>query len=135
MSDNQKDFDRYVYFVSKAKNYAVCYKPEIKEVDMYGQQKKLQAPVRIEFYNGMKKLEKTKENMPFIEFLRERIKAENEKNPRSRTLWEETPNDSVPADTHKEAIKDKDQEIEDLKKQIETTQKNTDNTSKDTKNK
>ncbi len=118
MTGKTKDFDRYAYFVSKAKNYAICYQPEMKEVDMYGQQREVKAPIRIEFHNGKKRIEKTPENQPYIDFLRERIKKEESMDPRSRTLWEEQPSQVVPKEEHEKSLQEKQKEIERLKKEM-----------------
>lgn len=117
-----KDFDRYAFFRSRARNYAICYQPELKEVDAYGQQREVQPAIRIEFHNGMKRLEKTKENQPFIDFLRKRIEKEQDMDPRSRTIWEETPPDNISRDEHKKELEEKDKEIEELRKKVEQGQ-------------
>ena len=84
---NDKDFIKYSYFVSRAKNYAICYKPDRKKI-VDGEVEFIPG-LRVEFNNGMLRIEKTKENLPIIEFIRERIKKETESGQTKRSLWEE----------------------------------------------
>lgn len=119
----QKDFDKFVYFVSKASNYAICYQSELKSIDNYGQQKEIKAPIRIEFNNGLKRLEKTKENEKFIKFIRERIEKEKDLGQKDKTLWEEKAPNIVSKEEHESTMSEKDKEIEELKKKIELKNK------------
>lgn len=82
--DADKDFEKYVYFVSKAKNYGTIMEPRVEETLANGERKvskdddgKPMVGLRIEFHNGMKRLEKTPENKGQIEFLRKKCKEES----------------------------------------------------------
>ena len=123
-SNHNKDFDHYAYFVSKAKNYGCSMKSEIKQKDLHGQMITLQPAVRIEFNNGMLRLDK-KANKEEISFLRKKIEDEKDKGPKARMLYEEIPSSIVMKEDHDKALGDKNKEIEDLKKQIEEKEEET----------
>lgn len=117
------DFDKFAYFSSKGKNYAIIFKPRVEEVLASGERRvakdddgNLMNGVRIEFHNGMKRIEKTKENMPMIEFLRE--KCEKEKSvPLNRQQLKEIvkPVKKISEDKVKAMLAEKDAEIAKLK--------------------
>jgi hypothetical protein len=69
-----KDYEKYAYFYSRAKNYGIVMKAEHKRT-VDGEVVR-DVGIRIEFHNGMLKLEKTKENAEMIKYLRKKIEEE-----------------------------------------------------------
>jgi len=124
---SDKDFDKYVYFASKAKNYTIIYKPMVEELLATGERRvakdddgKLMSGVRIEFHNGMKRFEKSPENEAIIEFVRAKCKGE-ENEPESRRMLKEItkPIKKISEDVVREMMSEKDAEIERLRAENE----------------
>ena len=119
-----KDFEKYAYFVSKAKNYSVIMEPRVEDLLSTGERRvardengKEMAGLRIEFHNGMKRVEKTKENEKLIAFLREKCEKEKLQPDKDRQLVEVLRPEKVYKETEvKDLISEKDKEIERLKK-------------------
>jgi hypothetical protein len=113
------DFEKYVYFSSKAKNYGIIMEPRVEDTLSTGERRvakgddgKLMEGIRIEFHNGMKRIEKTKENAAIIKFLRD--KCEKEKGvPLNRQQLKEItkPIKMIPEDEVNKKLKEKDEEI------------------------
>lgn len=120
---NEKDYEKYAYFVSKAKNYSVIFKPMVEEVLADGSRRiakdekgKEMVGLRIEFDNRMKRIEKTEENMPMIEFLRKKCEGEAGEDPKRQQIKEEhKPIKMVKEEEMKVKLAEKDEEIKKLK--------------------
>lgn len=130
--DVSMDFDKFAYFHSKAKNYSIIFIPRVEETLSTGERRiakcdddshehykkgELMSGVRIEFHNGMKRLEKTKENEKMIAFLREKCEEEKMVPLKRQQLKEiEKPIKRIPENEVNAMLADKDAEIERLKK-------------------
>lgn len=116
--ESEKDFKKYAYFRSKAKNYAVCIKPERKAI-VDGEVVIKDPGLRVEFDNGMKRIEKTEEGMVIINFLRERIKTEEPLGVSQKSLFEEVEQEAmIPESKVAEILLSKNAEIDDLKQKL-----------------
>jgi hypothetical protein len=78
-----RDYDKYAYFQSKARNYGVVYEPRVEEITASGDRRvakdddgKQMTGIRIEFHNFQKRIERTPENKKMIEWLEARCKKE-----------------------------------------------------------
>jgi hypothetical protein len=80
-----KDFIKYAYFISKAANHTVIIRPQLEEIMANGEIRVSKdengKPIErlyVEFHNGMKRFEKSKENEVFINYLRGIIQNEKD---------------------------------------------------------
>ena len=115
MSNAGKDFDKYAYFRSRARNYGICMTSE-RRANVDGEVV-IKAPgFRIEFNNHLKRIEKTEMNEPVIKFLRDRMLLEKDLAQNKRMLFEETKADIlIPEKDVKELLSKKNEEIASLK--------------------
>jgi len=120
---NGKDFSKYAYFVSKAKNFAIVIRPDKKKV-VDGEVQFLPG-LRMEFNNGMLAVEKTKENNEIINILRGKIGEYSSIDPKRRPFFEEQPpKEMVPLEKVNEIYSEQNKEIERLKAENELLKKN-----------
>ena len=125
------DFERYAYFSSKAKNFSIIYKARVEELLSTGEKRvakddngKEMVGERIEFHNGIKRLEKTKENEAKIKFLRDKCEKEKTMPLRSQQLKEIIKPERVYTESETmEMLKKKDEEIKKLKEEKEKNNK------------
>lgn len=132
------DFNRYAYFASKAKNFAISMRPDrFRIVDG---EKIYDSGLRIEFNNGMLRLNKNDElDIAKIEFLRMRLEKEKDMDVKQRTFQEIVEQEKMISESKLvEVLSEKNLEIdsakakqnklekenEDLKKQIKELSKN-----------
>lgn len=85
---SEKNFDKYAYFVSRASNFAIVIRPAKKKV--VDGEVIFEEGLRLEFNNKMLALEKTEDNAPIIEKLREKLKKEEIMDPKRRSFFEES---------------------------------------------
>lgn len=129
---DDKNYEKYAYFVSKARNYSVIFKPCVEEVLADGSRRiakdddgKEMVGLRIEFDNYGKRIEKTKENMPMIEFLRAKCKGEDVEDPKRQQIKEKhKPIKMVKEDEMNAKLAEKDEEIKKLKESMTSTASN-----------
>lgn len=113
-----KDYKKYAYFISRAKNFAISIKPDRKKI--VDGEVVFESGLRLEFNNGMLRLEKNDENNSIIEKLREKIKDESVLDPKRRTFYEELePEIMLPESKVKEVLNEKNEEIAELKRKLE----------------
>lgn len=113
-----KDYKKYAYFISRAKNFAISIKPDRKKI--VDGEVVFESGLRLEFNNGMLRLEKNDENNSIIEKLREKIKDESVLDPKRRTFYEELePEIMLPESKVKEVLNEKNEEIAELKRRLE----------------
>ncbi|HNV62180.1 MAG TPA: hypothetical protein PKN54_04445 [Candidatus Cloacimonas acidaminovorans] len=119
---SEKNYEQYAYFVSRAKNFAISIKPDRKKI--IDGEVVFEPGLRLEFNNGMLRIEKNKENEPIIEKLRNKIKEESVLDPKRRLFYEEIePETMLPESKVKEVLENKNQEIARLKKELENKKK------------
>lgn len=120
---NEKDFEKYVYFVCRAENFAVVIRPDKKRI--VDGEVVFEEGLRLEFHNKMLRLENAESNQGIIAKLRDKIRLEEGLDPKRRTFFEETkPETMIPETMVREKLEEKNKEIEDLKSQL--SQKNED---------
>ncbi len=113
-----KDYKKYAYFISRAKNFAISIKPDRKKI--IDGEVVFEPGLRLEFNNGMLRIEKNEENNSIIEKLREKIKVESVLDPKRRTFYEELePEIMLPESKVKEVLNEKNEEIAELKRKLE----------------
>lgn len=113
-----KDYKKYAYFISRAKNFAISIKPDRKKI--VDGEVVFESGLRLEFNNGMLRLEKNDENNSIIEKLRKKIKDESVLDPKRRTFYEELePEIMLPESKVKEVLNEKNEEIAELKRKLE----------------
>ena len=114
---NEKDFDKYVYFICRAENFAVVIRPDKKKT--VDGEVVFEEGLRLEFHNKMLRLENDEANQGVIAKLREKIKAEESMDPKRRSFFEETkPETMIPETMVKEKLDEKNKEIEELKEKL-----------------
>jgi hypothetical protein len=119
---SEKNYEQYAYFVSRAKNFAISIKPDRKKI--VDGEVVFEPGLRLEFNNGMLRVEKNKENEVIIEKLREKLKQESVIDPKRRLFYEESePENMLPESKVKEALNKKNEEIARLKKELEVKKK------------
>ena len=109
-----KDFEKYVYFRSKASNYALCISPRRTAV-VEGEVVVKSEGLRVEFRNRMLRLEVNKLNAPAIKAIRDAILEEKDLIPTKKMLFEEKEADVMVSQTIVDA---KEAEIATLKKEL-----------------
>jgi hypothetical protein len=111
---SKKDYKKYAYFVSRAKNFAISIKPDKKKI--IDGEVVFEPGLRLEFNNGMLRIEKTEDNEAVIEKLREKLKNESVVDPKRRLFYEELePETMLPESKVKEVLEKKNEEIAKLK--------------------
>ena len=111
---SKKDYKKYAYFVSRAKNFAISIKPDKKKI--IDGEVVFEPGLRLEFNNGMLRIEKTEDNEVVIEKLREKLKNESVVDPKRRLFYEELePETMLPESKVKEVLEKKNEEIAKLK--------------------
>ncbi len=130
-----RDYDKYVYFASKAQNYTLLWKPRVEEKLATGERRVAKdekgnemGGFRIEFTNRMLRLEKSKENEKKIEFIRARCEADKwfdypkktSLMPESRRMLKEVtkPIVKIPEDEVKKMMSGKDEKIKELEAKL-----------------
>lgn len=118
MSNAEKDFSKFAYFRSRARNYAICMRPERRAI-VDGEVVTKDVGLRIEFNNHFYRIEKTEDNENIIEFLRNKILSEKDFDPNKKMLFEEVKGDMmIPESEVEKILIRKNAEIAELKKQI-----------------
>lgn len=121
-----KDFDKYAYFESKAKNYGIIYEPRLEEVMASGDKRvakdddgKKMEGIRIEFHNHLKRFDRTKENEKIIKWLEKKCEEELKMPLRSQQLKQIfKPVKMIPETEVKAKFDEQDAEIARLKKEL-----------------
>lgn len=118
---SQKDYKKYAYFISKAKNFAIAIKPDKKKI--VDGEVVFEPGLRLEFNNGMLRIEKTKENESIIKKLREKIEMEKVIDPKRRTFFEEeAPKEMISIEKVEEILnkenEEKDRKIKELEEKL-----------------
>lgn len=122
-----KDFSKFAYFVSRAKNYAIVVRPDKKKV--VDGEVVFEPGLRLEFNNGMLAIERSKDNENILSILRKKISDEKDFDQKRRSLWEELPpKEMIDMETVRgvveEKVLEKNQKIADLEKELERLKKN-----------
>ena len=126
---DNRDFDKFAHFSSKAKNYAIVYKPHVTErlaggetVTAKDKEGKELIGLRLEFENHNFRIEKSKENEKIIAFLRKKCEGEKQVSLKMQQLKEiQKPIKKIEETKVKEMLSAKDKEIEELKKKLAKT--------------
>jgi len=115
---NEKDFDKYAYFVCKATNFAIAIKPDKKKI--VDGEVVFEEGLRLTFHNKMLRVEIASDTEGVIEKLREKIRKEELMDPKRRTFFEETrPETMIPESMVREKLEEKNKEIEELKVKLD----------------
>jgi len=118
----EKDYSKYCYFVSKAKNFGISLIPDKKKI-VDGNVDFIPG-LRIEFRNGMLRIEKSEENKSAIDKIRSIVEKEKFLDQKQRTVWEESvPQNMLPEKDVKELLDKKNEEIENLKTELDKKSK------------
>jgi len=118
LPDN-KDYDKFAYFVSRAINYSVIFRPKVQELLATGEWRtakdddgNLMEGYRIEFHNGKLAYEKNELNKSLIEFLRLKIFAERDLPEKRKVIKEETkPIKKIPEDEVQKMLAEQEAEL------------------------
>jgi hypothetical protein len=118
MSNNTKDFKKYAYFRSRARNYAVCIKPERRRI-VDGEVVIKSHGLRVEFRNHLFRVEKDELGEKIIKHLRDKMLAVKDLDPKRKMLFEEKKQDIlIPEHDVEKIVKEKDTEIAELKAKL-----------------
>ena len=110
---SEKNFEKFAYFISKASNFAIVIRPDKKKI--VDGEVVFEPGLRMEFKNKMLSVEKTKDNGPILAKLREKLKAEENIDPKRRAFFEETaPRVMIPEEMVKEKLGEKNDRIAEL---------------------
>lgn len=85
---SNKDFDKYSYFVSKSRNFAIVIKPTRKKT--VDGEVLFEEGLRVEFNNHFLRVENTPSNQFILEALRKRLEDEKYLEQKSKSFYEET---------------------------------------------
>ncbi len=112
-----KDFNKYAYFVSKAKNFAIAIRPDKKKI--VDGEVVFEPGLRVEFHNGMLEVEKNDNNKIIIETLRKKLDDQKDIDPKRRSFWEEqAPKEMVEVNKVKDLLGEKNDKIAELEKEL-----------------
>jgi hypothetical protein len=115
---SEKNYDKYAYFVSRANNFAIVIRPDKKKI--VDGETVFESGLRVEFKNKMLRIEKTEDNQFILDVLKEKLKKEEQIDPKRRSFYEETkPESMIPESKVKDALQKKNEEIERLKKELD----------------
>ena len=108
-----KDYDKYVYFVCRPSKFAIVIKGTKKKI-VEGEVV-YEEGLRLDFNNKMLRIEKTEENKELIKKIREKLKKEENQDPKRRSFFEETrPIKMLPEEKVIELVGKKNDRIEEL---------------------
>ena len=121
-----KDFEKYAYFESKAKNYGIIYEPRLEEPMASGEKRvatdddgKKMEGIRVEFHNHFKRYERKKKNEGIIKWLEAKCKEELNMPLRFQQIKQIfKPVKMIPETEIKAQLDEKDKEIENLRKEL-----------------
>ena len=115
---SEKDYKKYAYFVSRAKNFAISMRPDKKKI--VDGEVVFEEGLRLEFHNGMLRVEKTEENEGIISKLREKIEKEKDLDQKRKSFFEEVePEAMIPQSKVEDILEKKNREIAELKTKLE----------------
>jgi len=114
---SEKNFDKYLYFCSKAKNYAMVIRPDKKKI--IDGEVVFDEGIRVSFTNKMLRIENSKVNSNIIEAIRKKVKEDESLPENKRSIIEQKrPKEMISKEDVKDQLSAKDLEIKELKEKL-----------------